>query len=81
LHGSAALVHALLDKGIVDELRLMVLPTILGNGRKLFGQTDAVTLQLVSATPLGRDGVLLLIYRRSPPLAGAFASRTREHSA
>jgi hypothetical protein len=43
----------------------MVFPTILGNGRKLFGQTGApVTLQLVSATPLGPDGVLLLIYRR-----------------
>jgi riboflavin biosynthesis pyrimidine reductase len=65
VHGSATLVHALLDKGLVDELRLMVFPTILGNGRKLFGQTGApVTLQLVSATPLGPDGVLLLIYRR-----------------
>jgi dihydrofolate reductase len=65
VHGSATLVHALLDKGLVDELRLMVFPTILGYGRKLFGQTSApVTLQLVSATPLGPDGVLLLIYRR-----------------
>jgi dihydrofolate reductase len=65
VHGSATLVHALLDKGLVDELRLMVFPTILGDGRKLFGPTGApVTLQLVSATPLGPDGVLLLIYRR-----------------
>ena len=65
VHGSATLVHALLDKGLVDEFRLMVFPTILGYGRKLFGQTSApVTLQLVSATPLGPDGVLLLIYRR-----------------
>ena len=65
VHGSATLVHALLDKGLVDELRLMVFPTILGNGRKLFGQTGApVTPQLVPATPLGPDGVLLLIYRR-----------------
>src|SRR5829696_6154412 len=42
-------------------------PTILGSGRKLFGQTGApVTLQLVSATPLGPDGVLLIYRRRLP---------------
>jgi dihydrofolate reductase len=65
VHGSATLVHALLDKGLVDALHLMVFPIILGGGRKLFGQTGApVTLQLVSATPLGPDGVLLLIYQR-----------------
>jgi hypothetical protein len=43
----------------------MVFPILLGSGRKLFGQTGApVTLRLVSATPLGPDGVLLLIYQR-----------------
>ena len=65
VHGSATLVHALLDKNLVDELRLIVFPTILGYGRKLFGDTAMpITLQLVSASPLGPDGVLLLIYRR-----------------
>jgi dihydrofolate reductase len=65
VHGSATLVHALLDKGLVDELHLMVFPIILGSGPRLFGQTSAPTkLRLVSATPLGPDGVLLLIYRR-----------------
>jgi dihydrofolate reductase len=65
VHGSSTLVHTLLDKGLVDELRLMVFPIVLGRGRKLFGQTGAsVKFQLVSATPLGPDGVLLLIYRR-----------------
>jgi dihydrofolate reductase len=65
VHGSATLVHALVDKGLVDEFRLMVFPTILGGGRHLFGPTGAaVTLRLVSATPMGPDGVLLLIYRQ-----------------
>ena len=65
VHGSSTLVHALLDEGLVDELRLMVFPIILGGGRRLFGQTGApVALQLASATPLGPDGVLLLIYQR-----------------
>jgi hypothetical protein len=40
-------------------------PTILGGGRRLFGHAGApVTLRLVSATRMGPDGVLLLIYRR-----------------
>jgi dihydrofolate reductase len=30
VHGSATLVHALVDKGLVDEFRLMVFPVILG---------------------------------------------------
>jgi dihydrofolate reductase len=65
VHGSATLVHALVDQSLVDEIRLMVFPILLGSGRKLFGQTGApVTLRLVSATPLGPDGVLLLIYQR-----------------
>jgi hypothetical protein len=43
----------------------MVFPIIVGRGRKLFPDTGApITLQLVSATPVGPDGVLLLIYRR-----------------
>jgi dihydrofolate reductase len=65
VHGSATLVHTLLDQGLVDELRLMVFPIVLGNGPKLFGRTGKpVTVRLVSAVPFGSDGVLLLTYRR-----------------
>jgi dihydrofolate reductase len=65
VHGSATLVHALVDKGLVDEFRLIVFPVILGSGRRLFGHTGTpATLRLVSATPVGPDGVLLLIYGR-----------------
>jgi dihydrofolate reductase len=34
--GSRTLVHALIEHGLVDELRLMVFPVILGSGRRLF---------------------------------------------
>jgi dihydrofolate reductase len=65
VHGSATLVQGLLAEDLVDELRLMVFPIILGSGPKLFGETGGpVKLKLVSATPLGPDGVLLLVYRR-----------------
>jgi dihydrofolate reductase len=65
VHGSATLVHALHDKGLVDEFRLIVFPIILGSGPKLFGATGApVTLRLATARPVGPDGALLLVYQR-----------------
>jgi dihydrofolate reductase len=36
--GSAALVNTLLELDLIDELRLMVFPAVLGGGKRLFGQ-------------------------------------------
>ena len=63
INGSAQLVQALADEGLVDEYRLMVFPTVLGKGKRLFAETgDAVTLRLTESKPVGDDGVLILIY-------------------
>jgi dihydrofolate reductase len=63
VNGSAQLVAELLDRGLVDELRLMVFPTVLGEGRRLFGDTaEPKAFQLVEARPVGPDGVVVLIY-------------------
>jgi len=63
VHGSATLAQALLDQGLVDELRLMVFPVVLGSGRRLLDETPSPQrLRLVESRPVGPDGVVILIY-------------------
>jgi dihydrofolate reductase len=62
VHGSCQLVQTLIEKDLVDELRLMVFPVVLGTGKKLFGDTTAAKrLQLTSSKVVG-DGVAIMIY-------------------
>ncbi len=62
VHGSAQLVQALIDNDLVDELRLMVFPVVLGSGKRLFGETsDKKGLKLKDSKTVG-DGVAILIY-------------------
>lgn len=64
VHGSATLVQTLIEHDLVDELRLMVSPVILGSGKRLFGPTsDKRSLTLAEARAVG-DGVTILILRR-----------------
>jgi dihydrofolate reductase len=64
VHGSIQLAQALLEQDLVDELRLMVFPVILGAGKHLFGETsDKKPLQLQSSRTVG-DGVVILVYGR-----------------
>jgi dihydrofolate reductase len=62
--GSAQLVQGLLAADLVDELRLMVFPTVLGEGKKLFadGGTDAASFELVEVRQSA--SVALLVLRR-----------------
>ena len=62
VHGSAQLVQALVEEGLVDELRLMVFPVVLGTGKRLFGETsDKRPLRLSDSKIVG-DGVAILTY-------------------
>jgi dihydrofolate reductase len=65
VHGSAQLVQSLIENDLVDELRLMVFPVVLGTGKRLFGETlDKKRLQLSSSTVVG-DGVAIQVYTRT----------------
>ena len=63
VNGSGRLVDTLLEHGLVDELRLMVFPVLLGAGRRLFGDGGDTALRLVDSRPVGPEGVLVLTYR------------------
>ena len=63
--GSGTLVASLLADDLVDELRLMVFPTIMGRGRRLFPDgIDRVKFSLVEARVVGPDGVQTQVFRR-----------------
>jgi dihydrofolate reductase len=58
--GSTAVVHQLAARGLVDEYRLIVFPTVVGAGERLFAADTATDLRLVSAEVT--DPTVLLRY-------------------
>ena len=63
VHGSAQLVQTLLDHDLVDELRLMVFPVVLGSGKRLFAEgSGKKPLRLTDSKAVG-NGVAILIYQ------------------
>ena len=63
VHGSISVAQALIENNLVDELRLMVFPVILGQGKRMFGETsDKKALRLAESKAVG-DGVTILVYR------------------
>ena len=63
VHGSAQLVQGLLEHDLIDELRLMVFPVVLGSGKRLFGETsDKKAMTLTESMTVG-EGVEILIYQ------------------
>ena len=64
--GSGTLVGTLLGADLVDELRLMVFPTVLGRGRRLFPDgIDRVKFELTESRTVGPDGVQVQVYKRA----------------
>ena len=61
--GSATLVQTLVEHGLVDEIRLMIFPIVLGTGKRLFGEvSEPPTMVLDNVQTVG-DGIVILTYR------------------
>lgn len=65
VHGSAQLVHQLLDEDLVDELRLMVFPLTIGDGLRVFSGTIKKTVWRLNETQQFAGGVRVEAYRRA----------------
>jgi dihydrofolate reductase len=64
--GSGRMVAGLVEHDLVDEYRLMVFPTILGRGQRLFPESDATAdLELIEARPSADVTLMILRPKRS----------------
>jgi dihydrofolate reductase len=64
VHGSGQLASGLLEEDLVDEVRLMVFPVVLGKGKRPFDGADMHALKLADSKTVG-DGVMVLTYERA----------------
>ena len=75
VHGSPKLAQTLLEHDLIDELRMMVFPVVLGRGKRLFGETsDKKRLRLTDSKTVG-DGIAILTYEPVRAEAGTPASQ------
>lgn len=75
--GSSALIQTLLAHDLIDEIRLLIYPLLLGRGKRLFGEgipPAAFTLTKATTSP---SGVLIATYARAGAVrTGSFAAET-----
>jgi dihydrofolate reductase len=62
VHGSAQLARALFAAGLVDELRLMVFPLVLGSGKRLFDGNGTKTHMPLREVKTVGEGISILTY-------------------
>jgi dihydrofolate reductase len=65
VHGSAGLIQTLLREDLVDELRLIVFPVVLGEGKRLFGDGAVPRTWRLTSHATSSTGALMLSYERA----------------
>lgn len=63
VYGSAGLVHALLPHGLVDQVHMLIYPTVLGSGTRLFPGNYTSVFDLADIRRLG-GGIVNAVYQR-----------------
>jgi dihydrofolate reductase len=69
VHGSAGLIQTLLAEDLVDELRLLVFPVVLGEGKRLFGDGAIPRTWRLTSHSTSSTGVLIAGYQRAGDVA------------
>ncbi len=73
VHGSGVLVQTLLAEGLVDELRLLTFPVLVGSGRRLFAEGTRPTSLRLLRTQTTSSGAIVAEYATAGELRrGAF---------
>ena len=65
VHGSARLVQGLLEDELVDELRVMLFPVVLGSGKRLFREGVTPAALRLAETRTTSRGVVISLYERA----------------
>lgn len=63
--GSSELVHLLLENDLVDAIRLMTYPIILGEGKKVFADGAKPSGFELITSAVGKSGVIIANYKRA----------------
>ena len=65
VHGSAGLIQTLLAEDLVDELRMIVFPVVLGSGKRLFGDGAIPRAWKLGTHKTTSTGAVILSYERA----------------
>ena len=65
MHGSPGLIQTLLAEDLIDELRLIVFPVTLGEGKRLFGEGTIPRTWRLTSHAITAGGTVMLSYERA----------------
>jgi dihydrofolate reductase len=72
IQGSGNLIQTLLANGLIDEIRLMIFPLLLGKGKRLFGDDAMPAALRLAKSQTSSSGVIIATYERSGEIEVGF---------